>query len=148
MINKKTGGAFITRDIQWTNKFIGELKTRNVKEYLIDITPEKQADVEAKPSMESDNQPEEIVNDEIKNMKVSKVVRSKRELKALQEDNRLQSEQQEGLFCFFIKEELVTKPIEEPSTFNDALYHEDDVERKKWQDAINLEFNQMLKNEV
>jgi hypothetical protein len=39
MINMKTGKAFITRDIQWTSRFIGELKTRNIKEYLFDIPP-------------------------------------------------------------------------------------------------------------
>ena len=48
MINMKTGSALITRDIQWTSKFIGELKARNIKEYLIDIAPEKQSEIDAK----------------------------------------------------------------------------------------------------
>ena len=55
---------------------------------------------------------------------------------------------QEGLFCFFIKDNEIKNPIEEPTTFENAWYHKDDAERKKWQDAISLEFNQMMKNEV
>ena len=34
------------------------------------------------------------------------------------------------------------------TTLEYAWYHKDDMERKKWQDAINLEFNQMMKSEV
>jgi hypothetical protein len=53
-----------------------------------------------------------------------------------------------GLFCFFIKDNEIKNPIEEPTSFENAWYHKDDAEKKKWQDAINLEFNQMMKNEV
>jgi hypothetical protein len=90
-------------DIQWTNRFIGELKTRNIREYLFNIAPETPTNVDAKfQAIDSEFQPEEDSHDD--NNKISKVVRLKRELKALREDNKLQSKVQEGLFCFFIKD--------------------------------------------
>jgi transposase InsO family protein len=82
MINMKTGRALVTRDIQWTNRYIGELKTRNIKEYLFDNAPETPTNVEAKfQAIVSEFQPEEDSHDDKKN--ISKVVRLKRELKAL-----------------------------------------------------------------
>jgi hypothetical protein len=52
-----------------------------------------------------------------------------------------------GSFVFY-KDDEAKKPIEEPTTFENSWYHKDEMEREKWQVAINLEFNQMMKNEV
>ena len=117
----KTGRELITRDIQWTSKFIGEIKTRNVKEYLIDITPEKWFEVDTKSQeVKNDSQAEENISGHVSEKKISKVIRLKRELKSLQEDNKLRSEVQEGLFWFFIKDDEAKKPIEEPTTFENV----------------------------
>ena len=79
MINMKTGTALITSDIQWTSKFIGEIKTRNIKEYLIDIAPEKRSEVDAK-SQEAgnDSQAEENISGNVCEKKTSKVIRLKK----------------------------------------------------------------------
>jgi hypothetical protein len=114
--------------------------------FLFDIAPETPTNVEAKfQAIESDFQPEEDSHDDKK--KKSKIVRIMRDLQALREDNKLQSKVQEGFFYFFIKDNEIKNPIEEPTTFVNAWYHNDDAERKKWQDAISLEFNHMMKNE-
>jgi hypothetical protein len=41
MINMKNGKALITRKIEWTKRFIGDLKTLNVKGYMFHIDPIK-----------------------------------------------------------------------------------------------------------
>jgi hypothetical protein len=41
MINMKNRKALFTRKIKWTKRFIGEIKTLNVKAYMLDIDPIK-----------------------------------------------------------------------------------------------------------
>jgi hypothetical protein len=71
MINVKTGRALITRDITWASKFIGEQKTRNIKEYLFDLAPKTPTNAEAKfQPIESDFHAENSHDDKKKILQV------------------------------------------------------------------------------
>ena len=95
----KYGKALITRHIQWTSKFIGEIKTRNIKEYLIDISPEKQSEVDAKSQeVKNNSQAEENITGNVSEKKTSKGIRLKRELNALAGRALLRKADEEMIF--------------------------------------------------
>ena len=74
--------------------------------------------------------------------------RMSRELKSLQSFNnpgRLEVEGENNHFCFFIPD---MDEDDTPVTFDDAWHHKDLYKRNKWQEAIRLEYKQMLKNGV
>jgi hypothetical protein len=130
---------------------IGEIKTWNIKDYLLNIYHIKSTERETSIKFQDESKEEKsgkMTNNDTGEKNELKLIQLKWELKDLQEDNMLRNSIYKGILCFFTKESYDTKAIEEPSIFEQAWCHKDAFEQKKQQDVFKLEFNNMMKNEV
>jgi hypothetical protein len=59
------------------------------------------------------------------------VIQWRRELKALQDDNKFRNSMNEGMYCFFTQVADVPKVIEETSTFEQTWYHKIESEQAR-----------------
>ena len=138
VLNLETKMVMISRDIKW-------LKTFDIADNGIDVirnADDDNDDIEMLP------QPAAREND-LGDNAPPQPVRLARELRGLQPFNnpgRLEVEGGNNHFCFFVPEH--TEEDDTPTTFQEACYHKDPEKRRKWREAIRLEFRQMLKNGV
>jgi hypothetical protein len=148
MLNLTTRKVIITRDIRWINKNYGEKKGKSSRSFLLELDDEDDSKSiepsQPQPEAEHTNAPPEEPNQE-------PPPRLPRELRALQPFNRpgrkeLNEDGEGTLFCFVTHEN--TETDDTPQTFEEAWWHPDEEKRKKWREAIRLEFRQMIKLQV
>ena len=137
MINLATNNIIITRDVIWLEKFIVENKNEKQSEkhdnidenitYGIDDEDDDEKDDE---ELEENNpEPPKIIPREVRNLRTF-----------------FNPRPEEFVETAFIG--AIDSGYMEPKTFKQAWEHTDLEERKKWRDAINKEFHDMISKKV
>jgi len=148
MLNLTTRKVIITRDVRWINKKYHDKKGKVGKVFLQEIDDEEEErEQRVEPALAEQNQPqrdEQTQNEE----RPQRLPRELRNLQPFNKPGRLEQEQEgEGtLFCFIAPE--VQDNDDTPQTFQEAWWHPNEEKRKKWREAIRLEFRQMIKLQV
>ncbi len=136
VLNHETKMVMISRDVKWLKTFDIDPIAKQNDRYLGDDDD----DIERlqQPRDVEDNRPADNNNE------APNPVQLAQELQGLQPFNnpgRLKIEGDNNHFCFYVPE--CNEEDNTPTTFQEAWYHPDPEKRKKWREAIRLEFRQM-----
>ena len=159
MLNLKSNKVMLKRDISWTKKFYGSYQGKTIEEFILNMEKEGKLNKEATNSNKNDNEEIIIFNVEDegeRQLLFDNTIQEEedepahkwmtRELEGLRPYNNPGCfEMEQGLFCFNMNNNLDNN---EPLDFHYAWHHLDPNKRVKWKDAICLEFDQMMKNNV